>query len=86
MCRNKLEWGPEAQKAFQNLKTTFITTPILVHSDFSKPFYMKTDTLDFILKAMLSQEQEGRWLRPVAFYSRKFSTIEINLRFMTRSS
>jgi hypothetical protein len=70
--------GPEAQKAFQDLKTIFTTTPIFVHPDFSKPFYMETDALDFVIGAVLSQKGEGKRLHPVAFYSRKFSVVEIN--------
>jgi hypothetical protein len=79
-CKNKLEWGPEAQQAFQNLKATFLTTPILIHSDFSKPFYMETNASDFALGAVLSQEGDGRRLHLVAFYSRKFSMAEINYK------
>jgi hypothetical protein len=79
-CKDKLEWEPKAQQAFQDLKASFITAPILVHPDFSKPFYMETDGLVFALGAILSQEGNGRRLHPVAFYSRKFSTAEINYK------
>ena len=50
--------GPKAQQAFQDLKATFTIAPILVHLDFSKPFYMETDALDFGLGAVLSQERD----------------------------
>jgi hypothetical protein len=70
-----LEWGPKVQKAFQDLKATFTTTPILVHPDFSKLFYMASD---FALGAVLSQEGDGRRLYPVAFYSKKISAADIN--------
>jgi hypothetical protein len=75
-----LEWGPKAQKTFQDLKATSTTVPILVHLDFSKPFYIETDTSDFAMGTMLSQEGEGRRLHLVAFYSRKFSAVEINYK------
>ena len=29
--KDKLEWGPQAEKAFQDFKTAFTTAPILVH-------------------------------------------------------
>jgi hypothetical protein len=67
-CKDKLEWRPEAQKAFQDLKATFTIAPILVHPDFSKPFYIETDTSDFALGAMLSQEGDER----------KFHLVECN--------
>jgi hypothetical protein len=79
-CKDKLEWEPEAQKAFQDLKAIFTTTPILVHPDFSKPFNMETDASDFALGAVLSQEGDGRWFHPVVFYSRKFYAAEINFK------
>ena len=77
-CKDKLEWGPSAQKAFEDLKTAFTTAPILVHPDFRKAFYLETDASDFALGAVLSQMDEGEKLHPVAFYSRKFSAAEIN--------
>jgi hypothetical protein len=42
MCKDKLEYGPEAQKVLKDLKATFIIASILVHPDFSMPFYMET--------------------------------------------
>jgi hypothetical protein len=39
---------------------------------------MESDASDFVLGAMLSQEEDGRRLHPVAFYSRKFSTAKFN--------
>jgi hypothetical protein len=76
-CKDKLEWGP---KAFQDLKATFTTAPILVHPDFSKPFYMETNALDFAMGAVLSQEGEGRRLHLVAFCSRIFFAVKINYK------
>jgi hypothetical protein len=77
-CKDKLEWGPQAENAFQDLKTAFTTAPILVHPDFAKAFYLETDASDFALGAVLSQMDEDKKLHPVAFYSRKFSAAEIN--------
>jgi hypothetical protein len=39
---------------------------------------METNGSDFVSEAVLSQEGEGKRLHPVAFYSRKFSAVEIN--------
>jgi len=77
-CKDKFEWGPQAEKAFQDLKMAFTTAPILVHPDFTKAFYLETDASDFALGAVLSQMGIERKLHPVAFYSRKFSAAEIN--------
>ena len=77
-CKDKLEWGPQAQKTFKDLKVAFTTAPILLHLDFSKAFYLETDASDFALGAVLSQMGEDGKLHLVAFYSRKFSAAEIN--------
>ena len=74
----QLEWGPQAEKAFQDLKAAFTTAPILVHPDFVKAFYLETDASDFALRVVLSQMGVDKKLYLVAFYSRKFSAAEIN--------
>jgi len=77
-CEDKLDWNQEAEKAFQTLKKAFTTTPILIHPDFSKPFFMETDALDFALRVVLSQLGENGQLHPIAFHSRKFNATKIN--------
>ena len=37
-CKNNLDWGLSAKKAFQDLKAAFTTVPILVHPDFTTAF------------------------------------------------
>jgi hypothetical protein len=76
--KDKLEWSVEADQAFQNLKSAFTTTPILIYSDFSKPFFLESDASDYALEAVLSQNEEDGRLHSVAFHSRKFTTAEIN--------
>jgi hypothetical protein len=51
-CKNKLEWSPD--QAFQNLKTAFTMAPILIHPDFLKPFFFKSDAFDYALGTILS--------------------------------
>jgi hypothetical protein len=58
-CKDKLDWNAGADQAFQNLKTTFTTTPILIHPDFSKPFFLESDASDYVLGAVLSQIGEN---------------------------
>jgi hypothetical protein len=40
-------WGVEVENAFQFLKASFTITTLLIHVDPSKPFVLKTNTLDF---------------------------------------
>jgi hypothetical protein len=71
--KDKLEWGPQAEKAFQDLKKAFTIPPILVQPVFAKTFYLETDALDFALEAIVPQIGVDGKLYPVPFYSQKFS-------------
>jgi len=51
--KEKFNWRPQAEKTFQNLTTTLTTALILIHPNFSKFFYMKSDAPNFALKIVL---------------------------------
>ncbi|KAK3543192.1 hypothetical protein QTP70_012302 [Hemibagrus guttatus] len=82
LLRNKpksLTWNPAATQAFNTLKTTFTTAPLLVHPDPELPFIVEVDTSTTGVGAVLSQQQESpRTLRPCAFFSQKLSPAEVN--------
>ena len=77
-CKDKLEWSMEADQAFEILKMTFTSAPILIHSNFQKPFFLESDASDYALGAVLSQHGEDGRLHLVAFHSRKFTAAKIN--------
>ena len=79
-CKDKLDWNFDAEKAFQLLKTAFMTAPILVHLDFSKPFFMEIDASNFALGVVLSQLEDGEKLYPITIHSQKFSAAKINYK------
>ncbi len=56
----------------------FTSAPILIHPDPAKPFIVETDVSDFALVAILSQFGIDGLLHPVAFYSRKLTSAEVN--------
>ena len=68
------EWTTAAQNAFDTLKDTFTSAPILRHADPSLPFFVEADASDFAIGAVLSQADHHRFLHPVAFYSRKMTS------------
>ena len=70
-------WGPEQNKAFEELKTRFITAPILCHFVPDRETIVETDASDFALGCVLSQFKDKR-LHPVTFHSRKLSDAERN--------
>jgi hypothetical protein len=52
--------------------------PILIHLDFSKPFFFERDASDYALGAVLSQNRKDKQLHPIAFHSKKFIAVKIN--------
>jgi hypothetical protein len=78
-CKDKpFSWNPTAQAAFDTLKMAFTSTWVLIHPDPVKPFIVETNASDFALGAILSQFGIDGLLHPVAFYSRKLTSAEIN--------
>jgi reverse transcriptase-like protein len=61
-------WTEEEQASFNTLKDLCSSYPILQSLDWTKPFYMDTDTSDFALGAIINQEfDDGK--HPIAFHS-----------------
>ncbi|KAK3516193.1 hypothetical protein QTP70_005692 [Hemibagrus guttatus] len=75
----RLNWTDQARVAFQQLKNSFTTAPILCHPDPDRPFVVEVDASSSGLRAVLSQQHAdpGR-VHPCAFYSRKLTTAEVN--------
>ena len=66
-------WSAECREAFQVLKYTLSTAPVLALPDLSKPYEVITDASGFALGAVL--QQDGR---PIAFASRRMQPAERN--------
>lgn len=60
------------------LKQKFSTSPILHYFNPSLPFTLATDGSDFAISGILQQPGANGDLHPVAFYSHKLLTAEIN--------
>jgi hypothetical protein len=71
-------WTNLSQKAFEYLKLRFTTFPILRHFDPHRPSIIETDASDFAIACIISQRDDKGVLHPIAFYSRKLSSAEIN--------
>lgn len=70
-----------AREAFDTLKTSFTSAPMLAHYDPTKRVRLETDASGFALAAVLSQPDsepgQAHW-HPVAFWSRKMTPAERN--------
>ena len=69
------DWTPECQQAFETLRHTLTTAPILSFMIPGKPFIIDTDASGVGLGAGLSQEQNGVEY-VIVYYSRCLSKEE----------
>ena len=68
----------ECQDAFKTLKQTITSTPTLRPFDQTKEAILETDTSNFVSGRVLSQYDKEGILRPIAFFSKKHSTVKYN--------
>jgi hypothetical protein len=75
-----INWTNECQKAFDSIKKSLTSAPVLLTPDMSQPFRIECDASDFGLGAVLLQQDpknNNQW-KPVAYESRKMSSEERN--------
>ena len=65
-------WTPEAQDAFETLKSRLTTTPILAFPMMKEPFILCTDASLTAMGAVLSQVQDGQE-RAICYASKALS-------------
>ncbi|GJP86862.1 hypothetical protein CLOP_g16836 [Closterium sp. NIES-67] len=71
------EWGERQQTAFDELRNSLTSPPVLRIADPSRPFEVLTDASDFAIDAILLQDF-GDGLQPIAYESRKLQAAERN--------
>ncbi|KAG1121331.1 hypothetical protein G6F42_012533 [Rhizopus arrhizus] len=71
-------WREKEEKAFNALKTLFTSKPVLKIFSPDKPCIMETDASDFAIGSVLSQYDDNNVLHPIAYFSRKLKSSEIN--------
>lgn len=71
-------WEKEENDAFEKLKSIFATKPVLAQWDPERDTIVETDCSGFALGGCLSQKDQTGCLRPVAYYSRRLSSAEVN--------
>lgn len=71
----KFEWLPRHQSAFNEIKRIVSRDVTLAYPNFSKRFMIYTDTSDYQLGSVITQEG-----RPLAFYSRKMNKSQMNYK------
>ena len=71
--RAPLTWTAVEQAAFDALKAALCAAPALVVADDDKPFVLHVDACSYAVGAVLSQHDREGILRPVGFFSKKFT-------------
>jgi len=71
-------WTTEHQDAFDGIKESLVSAPVLALPDFERPFSVVCDASDYALGCCLMQrDAEGR-NRPISYQSRKLQGAELN--------
>ena len=73
-----VQWTEECEELFCKLKELCSNTPVLAYPDYTKNFKLYTDASESGLGAVLTQVQEDRKERPIAYASRTSSKSERN--------
>lgn len=74
---NLFEWTQTQNNAFNELKESLTTPPVLIYPDFTKSFLLTTDASNYAIGAIISQGPIGRDL-PIAYASRTLNSAERN--------
>ena len=67
-------WSLNCQQAFQKIKSLLISWPVLMATNFGKPFKLMVDASDVYWVAVLLQEDDSEIDHPVSYFSYKFNT------------
>lgn len=79
LCRKDVPflWSDKCENAFNQLKASLTSPPILIFPDFSDTFIVTTDASEFAIGAVISQGYIPND-RPIQFFSKSLSKAQIN--------
>ena len=72
------QWTEGCSNSFLLLKKALLEQVVLPFPNTTCPFFLHTDASDYALGGVLSQKDKDGQLRPIEFYSRKFTAPELN--------
>lgn len=75
-AKKTIKWTKEAEEAFQQLKASLISEPVLVSPDFDREFTIQCDASDVGIAGVLTQEDEEGHERVISYYSKKLTKPE----------
>lgn len=74
--KREIAWTPEAEGAFNQIKKDLANATLLAHPSEDAETRVVSDASDFAMGAVLEQRSGNSW-RPLAFFSKKFSTAQV---------
>jgi hypothetical protein len=66
-------WSTEQERAFDTLKVTFTSAPVLAHFDPDRDIIVEMDASDYLSAGVLSQYDNDSILHCMAYFSKKHS-------------
>ena len=85
-ARAKYIWSGSCQQSFDNVRTVLCSPPVLMAPCMNRPFALQVDASDVGAGAVLFQSGSDGVERPVSFFSRKFSSYQINYSVIEKES
>ncbi len=73
---NEWTWGPDQEKAFEDVKAAITTPTVLAYYDQTRPTIVSSDASSYGIGAVLMQEDNQGQRRPVAYISRTMTSSE----------
>jgi hypothetical protein len=73
-------WSMEQPMAFDTLKATFTSAPILAYFDPDQDIILEIDASNYVSTSVLSQYNDVNILHPMAYFSKKHSPMECNYK------
>lgn len=83
---NPFVWGQTEENCFGAIKNCLCSGPVLQIADYSKPFVLMVDASLVACGAVLMQEDDTGCLRPVCYFSRKFTEAQRNYAVCDREA
>jgi len=72
----KWDWTPKHQQAFDRLKAAFLSYPVLLIPDYTKPFIIEADASLFVTGAVLLQHDMNGDEHPCGYLSNSLDPAE----------